>query len=164
MKTKSVLPLVVIVICTLVAFSCNKPTQTPLSVEERTNIEDTVKHLVRLVEKGANERDLDISFNIFSDDPDFTFSEDGYIYPPKDSLYKIFKPVYGNWSELSLRWDTMRIVVLDRNSAVFTGAGPWSATDMEGNYMNGQVVATYVFVNRDDKWQMLHGHASHTFE
>ena len=164
MKTKSVYWIFLLVVGTLITISCNKPVQTPLTVDECMAIEDTIRQLARIVENGANNLDIDASFDLFSDDPDFTFSEDGYILPPKDSLYRIMKPTYANWSNISMRYDTMRVSVLDRNSGVFTGEGPWSVSDNSGNEFSGHLVSMFVFARRNGKWQMIHGHTSHTFD
>ena len=63
-----------------------------------------------------------------------------------------------------MHYDTMRVSVLDRNSGVFTGEGPWSITDHSGNEFGGHLVSMFVFAMRGGKWQMIHGHTSHTFD
>ena len=164
MKPKSFFKRVALVVSILLAISSNTNAQIPLTLEQQAAIEDTIKQLARVVEESAKQLDLDGSFNLFSDDPDFTFSEDGYIKPPKDSLYKIMIPVYANFSDIFMSYETMRITVLNECSGVFTGEGPWSATDLSGNKMGGHLVSMFVFVKRENKWKMIHGHTSHTFE
>ena len=163
MKKHSSIAVILIALIALITFSCNQTIQNPLTLEERAAIEDTIKQLALVVENAANNVDLDASFDLFSDDPDFTFSEDGFILPPKDSLYKMMKPLYDNWSKILMKYETMRVTVLDRNSGVFTGEGPWSATDLSGNEYGGHLVSMFVFANRNGEWKMIHGHTSHTF-
>jgi len=91
MKPKSFFKRVALVVSILLAISSNTNAQIPLTLEQQAAIEDTIKQLARVVEESAKQLDLDGSFNLFSDDPDFTFSEDGYIKPPKDSLYSVFR-------------------------------------------------------------------------
>ena len=74
------------------------------------------------------------------------------------------KPVYANFSDIFMSYETMRVTVLNECSGVFTGEGPWSATDLSGNKMGGHLVSMFVFVKRKNKWKMIHGHTSHTFE
>ena len=164
MKTQSIYWIFLLVVGALITNSCNQSVQTPLTVDERKAIEDTIKQLARVVENGANNLDIDASFDLFSDDPDFTFSEDGYILPPKDSLYRIMKPTYANWSNISVKYDNMRVSVLDRNSGVFTGEGPWSVTDNSGNKFSGHLVSMFVFARRNGEWKMIHGHTSHAYK
>jgi hypothetical protein len=151
MKTVLISRLGVLGLLFSVIISCKTSIKSELTSEQRKAIEDTVRHLVGMVEETVNQHDLNLSFKVFSNDPDFTFSEDGYIKPPKDSLYKIIKPVYDYFPQMSASYDTMRIVVLDKNSAAFTGEGAWSATDLKGNTTKGHLVSTFVFVNRNNK-------------
>ena len=164
MKTRSFFHHVLIVLSILVGVSCNRPSQTQLSVEERLAIEDTIRQLARIVEEGANHLDIDASFSLFTDEPDFTFSEDGYILPPKDLLYEIMKPAYDNFSNIFMSYDTMRVAVLNETAAVFTVEGPWFAVDHSGNQMGGHLVSMFVFARRNNRWQMIHGHTSHTYK
>jgi len=163
MKKHSTTVILGIAIFAFITFSCNQTAPAPLTLEDKAAIEDTIRQLGLVVENAANNLDLEASFDLFSDDPDFTFSEDGFIRPPKDSLYKIMKPAYANWSKIHMKYETMRVTVLDRNSGVFTGEGPWSATDLSGNEYGGHLVSLFVFVNRNGEWKMIHGHTSHTF-
>jgi hypothetical protein len=144
--------------------SCGTTEQPLLTSTEKKEIEDTIKFLGLIVEKAVNGHDLQMSFDLMSDDPDFTFSEDGYIKPEKSKSWDIMKPVYDKLPAMTLSYDKIRVVALDKYSGVFTGEGPWSATDMQGNVMKGHLVSMFVFVNRNNKWQMIHGHTSHTFE
>jgi uncharacterized protein (TIGR02246 family) len=132
--------------------------------EEYLAVEDIVKQLVNVLEKGMNEIDLNVQFNLMSDDPDFTFSGNGYINPPKDSYYKAAKSSYDNFSDITMSYKTKRITVLGKNAAVFTGQGPFSVTDLSGAKTGGQLVSTFVFARRNDKWQIIHGHSSHAWE
>ena len=163
MKRYSSFTIILIALIALITFSCNQTTTAKLTPDEKAALEDTIIQLALVVENAANNVDIDASFDLFSDDPDFTFSEDGFIRPPKDSLYKIMKPAYANWSKIHMKYETMRVTVLDRNSGVFTGEGPWSATDLSGNEYGGHLVSMFVFANRNGEWKMIHGHTSHTF-
>ena len=71
--------------------------------------------------------------------------------------------MYNNFSEMSASYDTLRISVLSRNSAVVSGEGPWAATDVSGNKYGGHLASMFVFVRRNGEWKLLHGHTSHTF-
>ncbi len=161
MKTSLFSKLLAIGLLYSILISCQTSIQSELTTEQRKAIEDRIRNLATLVEETANQHNLDLSFKLFSDDPDFTFSEDGYIKPPKDSLYNFIKPVYDYFPQMSVLYEKVRITVLDKNSGVFTGEGPWTATDLKGNVVKGHLVSTFVFVNRNNKWQMIHGHTSH---
>ena len=161
MRTSFFIQLLPIGILFSILISCKTSTHIELTTEQRKAIEDTIRSLGLIVEKAANQRNLQMSIDLFSDDPDFTFSEDGYIKPEKDKLFAIMKPAYDNWKQITVKYETIRVVALSINSGVFTGEGPWSVTDPNGNIMNGHLVSMFVFVNRNNKWQMIHGHTSH---
>ena len=150
--------------CLLVATACQKQSTEKLSIAQQTAIADTIKQLVKVIEEGVNNLDLDSEFRIFTDDQDFTFAEDGKIFPPKDSMRVLFEPIYGSFEQMTFAWDTMRIVVLGPSSAVFTGAGQYSYTTKNGTSTKGNVVGTYIFAKRENRWQLIHGHASHAQE
>lgn len=144
-----------------IAACCKTSVETGLTSEERKAVEDTIRSFGLVFEKAINEVDLQASIDLFSDDPDFTFVEDGYIKPEKSKLYALFKPVYDNVSDFNMKFENIRIVALDKNSGVFTGEAYWSGTTLKGNVIKGHVASTYVFVKRNNKWQMIQGHASH---
>jgi ketosteroid isomerase-like protein len=141
-----------------------KAREAELTDDEYLAVEDIVKQLVDVLEKGMNDIELNVQFNLMSDDPDFTFSGNGYINPPKDSYYIVAKSSYDNFSDITTSYETKRITVLGKNAAVFTGQGPFSVTDLSGTKTGGQLVSTFVFARRNDKWQIIHGHTSHAWE
>lgn len=142
--------------------SCQNNSTSEFTPEQHDAIVDTIEHLVGIFEDGINNLDLDSQFALFTDKSDFTFSEDGHILPPKDSMRILFEPKYALYSKMSFKWDTMRIVVLDNNSAVFTGHAKYTYTTKTGNSGEGHAVATYAFSKRSGCWKLIHGHASHS--
>ncbi len=156
------LPLFTLCIGLTVFISCMNQSTSKLSTDQREAIVDSIKHIAGIFEDGINNLDLDSQFELFTDESDFTFSEDGHILPPKDSMRILFEPKYAKHSEMSFKWDTMRIVVLDKNSAVFTGHAKYSYTLKTGKSGYGHVVGTYAFSKRSGRWKLIHGHASHS--
>lgn len=154
--------LILIVFCFLFLWlACKKQDSNIPTTEQKIAIADTIQQLAKAFEKGINQLDLESQFRIFTDDPDFTFAEDGKIFPPKDSMRMLFEPFYGSIDNMTFAWDTMRVVVLSPNSGIFTGSGRYSFTTKKGVIGNGNVVSTYVFARRGGKWRLIHGHASH---
>ena len=80
----------------LVSVACQRQFNEKISNVHQTSIADTIKHLVGVFEESVNNLDLNSQFSIFTNDPDFTFAEDGKIYPPKDSIRVFFQPRYGS--------------------------------------------------------------------
>ena len=150
----------------IMALSCNyeAPRTTELTPELINAITDTAKFFAHEVERTAIERDIDVSFNLFCDEPEFTFSEDGYILPSNETLYETMKGAYDNFSDIYLKYDTMVVSVLSPNSAVITAEGPWSATIRDGNKLGGHLVSMFVIGKRENEWKIIHGHTSHTYD
>jgi uncharacterized protein (TIGR02246 family) len=155
-----------LVICTMCMWtitSCQKSTVDEISLNERKAVEDTINHLVLILEKAMQDLDLESSFSLMTDDPDFVFAEDGTVRLFKKDEYEIAKAAYNSFSKLDFAWKNKKILVLGRASAVFTDDGIFTVTDFEGKETKGAVAATYVFQKRKKGWEIIHGHASHAY-
>jgi uncharacterized protein (TIGR02246 family) len=113
-------------------------------------------------EQGIEALDVNLFAPHFSSDPELTWAGDGYLMPiSHDSLMSFYRGVYRGFRAADFTWDTLRVSVLSPDAGVVSGAAHFAVTDRTGRTVQQGVAVTYVFVRRDGRWQLLHGHASH---
>lgn len=57
-------------------------------------------------------------------------------------------------------WEQRDVVPLSADSATLTGVFRYEATQQSGEVLAGRNVFTAVFVRRDGRWKLIHGHES----
>ena len=131
--------------------------------QEKAEVEVALHQFAMAVQGGINALDLESQFDMFTDSPDFTFAEDGQLSPPKAAMLEMYKPIYAEFEDMSLVWDTIRVGVLCRDAGVITARAPFSFRTRDGQERGGVVVSTYAVRRNADRWELVHGHASHVW-
>lgn len=144
------------------ALATCSPAGTPLTERERSAVADTIGQFATLIEEGVEALDTTRFAPIFASDNDLTWGIDGQLLLiPRDSLVALYQSIYHGFRHADFTWDTVRVSVLGPEVSVLAGAGHFTVTDTAGVTRHRGVAVTYVFVRRNQKWQLLHGHASH---
>ena len=101
--------------------SCSQAPDQEMPPERTAAIEDTLRQFALAMEEGILTKDLDGMFDRFTDSPEFTFGEDGQLFPPKAEMLEMFRPIYAAWKgEVFFQWDTIRVAVLGPGSGVIS--------------------------------------------
>jgi uncharacterized protein (TIGR02246 family) len=153
-------------ICTtalaVTSLACARTVPATLTDAERGAIADSVLTITRGFATAATRLDVNGFAPHFSSDPALTFAADGnLLLIPHDSLMSMYRTVYSGMSRMEFVWDTLQVSVLSPEIAVVSGAAHDAVTDKTGRTARQGVAVTYVFVHRNNAWQLLHGHASH---
>jgi hypothetical protein len=83
------------------------------------------------------------------------------LFPDQEKIREVWEPVGETRSATNFKVDEEYVAVVSDDCAVYTFKGTFSITDIDGNTgpdipMSG----TYVYVERNDQWKMLHMHQS----
>ena len=148
----------------LVSLGCAPGGPATLTEAERAAVADSLQAFATVIEEGVEALDVSRFAPVFSSDADLTWAADGQLMLiSHDSLMSFYRVAYRGFREIDFTWDTLRVSVLSPDVGVLAGAGHFEVTDTAGSTSQQGVAVTYVFVRRNGRWQLLHGHASHRF-
>jgi uncharacterized protein (TIGR02246 family) len=150
------------VLCSITTPACRTSGEQALTPAERTAITDSIVAVAHGMAQAANALDADALDRTLASDPELTWASDGHLLAiPHDSMMAMYRNFYHSLRSMAFVWDTLRVSVLGHDAAVLSGAAHFAVTDTSNQTDREAVAVTYVFVRRDQRWQLLHGHASH---
>ena len=140
------------------AFQNNK---SDISTQQQQAIEKAV--LKTHIQMTQADNNLDVN-EFFSYILDFNnkglIIQDGRLFKTRKEAYEIVKTGFEGIAKLKRTYEQTHVTVISPETALLTAQGISTVTLTDGQTFNGPFAVSMVFVLRDGKWKVLHGHDS----
>lgn len=123
-------------------------------------IEQTVLAANAEMIAAANRMDLDAFFDAIVDTDKGMIVQNGVIFRTRKDAYEAVKRGLQGVTRIERRFDSPKVTVIAPDVALLVSEGSVAATLQDGQAMNGRFTVSLVFVLRDGRWKVLHGHYS----
>lgn len=149
---RRILPAVII----LIFYSCRSPQS--LTPAEKQQVTDNVRQSLTNYHKAVEREGLNGEFRYLDSSADF------FWVPPRsvsalsyDSVARFLRQNAAAYRKISIAWDTLRIIPLTKELAVYTGRVRSVFTDTSGNINISFLLETGTMIKREDGWKLLNG-------
>jgi ketosteroid isomerase-like protein len=134
--------------------------QTLTSVE-RAALADTIRAQADGFIAALSSLDFQQVMKLFTTDSDFSYVDQGHIYPTRDALAAAGSGFMKRTKRLTGRWESPRIVVLGRDAAGFMGTFRADGADLDGTpvWTTGKIWS-FVYQRRRGEWRIVQVHES----
>ena len=108
----------------------------------------------------ANSLDTDAFFEFIVDTNKGLIVQHGVIFRTRRDAYEAVKRGFQGVAKMERRFENPQITVIAPDAALLVADGSYSAQLQDGRWMEGRFAVSLVFVLRDGRWKVLHGHYS----
>lgn len=108
----------------------------------------------------ANRLDLDAFFEHIIDSNKGLIVQNGVIFATRADAYAAVKRGLNGVAKIDRRFKNPQVTVIASDAALLVADGEVVATLEDGRLMNSRFAVSLVFVHRDGRWKVLHGHYS----
>jgi hypothetical protein len=131
-----------------------------LSLESKVAITNEIMDLTTNWVNAHNIMDADKAAELWDSSSDLMFAENGMFFANWDSIYTYLKNFYTTTTSMDVEWKQRVVVPLSMNSACMSGYFHAIAKFKSGDSFDINSMFTGVFVRKDNKWVLIHGHES----
>jgi len=131
-----------------------------LSPAMKDSVTNEILELTTNWAKAHSNKDADKAIELWDNSPDLMFAENGVFFPSRDSIYSYLKSFYQSASSMDLQWKQRVVIPLSINAATMSGYFHAKAVFKTGDIFDINSMFTGVFVRKNNKWVMIHGHES----
>lgn len=131
-----------------------------LSIESKVAITNEIMDLTTNWVNAHNNMDADKAAELWDSSSDLMFAENGMFFANWDSIYTYLKNFYTTTTSMDVEWKQRVVVPLSMNSACMSGYFHAIAKFKSGDSFDINSMFTGVFVRKDNKWVLIHGHES----
>lgn len=150
----------------VVSLSCQN--KTPVSDSFSNDTSSTSKaqitaEILELTQSWANAHNSmnpDKAIELWDSSKDMMFAENGEFFPDRDSIYNYLKEFYKTTTSMNVEWKQRAVIPLSQNSASMSGNFNAHAVFKSGEVFDINSKFTGVFVRKNGKWVLIHGHES----
>jgi hypothetical protein len=143
----------------LTALSCNESSR--LTKEEGNQISDSISLMMHNYYKEVKKNGLTAEFKYLDNSPDFFWVPPGYSSAISyDSVAIILNQNAPALKSADNYFETLRIIPLDRNIAIYTARIRSTVIDTGGKVSRFSLVESGVVIKRKDGWKFLSGQTS----
>jgi len=150
----------------VVSLSCQN--KTPVSDSFSNDTSSTSKaqitaEILELTQSWANAHNSmnpDKAIELWDSSKDMMFAENGEFFPDRDSVYNYLKEFYKTTTSMNVEWKQRAVIPLSQNSASMSGNFNAHAVFKSGEVFDINSKFTGVFVRKNGKWVLIHGHES----
>jgi uncharacterized protein (TIGR02246 family) len=126
----------------------------------QTDIEKAVLAVNTAMITAANRLDVDGLFDHIVDSSQSVIVQNGVIFRSRAEAYAAVKRGMEGVTKLERRIENPQVTVISPDTALLVGDGSMTATFEGGATMSTRFAVSLVFVQRDGRWKVLHGHYS----
>ena len=153
--------LLLIVVVVVAVASCEDPSRRGLSVNEKDIIINDVRQILNDYYAAVRDRGLTAEFEYLDSSVDFFWVPPGSEMPLSyDSIYRVLTQNAPAYKSIVSKWDTLRIVPLTIDLAMYTGRLQSTMTDTSNVSSTVRLVETGIVIRRNDGWKLLSGQTS----
>lgn len=108
----------------------------------------------------AESKDADAMFDLIVNHDKDVIIQDGALIPTWQEAKDTIETGFGTVESVQYRFDRRRVNVLSPDIAVMTSAGATTVVTLSGQSFTTPFANTAVFILRDGRWKIVHGHHS----
>jgi ketosteroid isomerase-like protein len=155
-------PRLALTLLAFVAWVCGAPTLRPADPTPAPDaaIEQAVLAANAEMIAAANRLDVDAFFDHIVDSDRGLIVQNGVIFRTRREAYEAVKRGLQGVAKIDRRMDSPQITVIAPGAVLLVADGSVKATLADGREMNSRFAVSLVFVLRDGRWKVLHGHYS----
>jgi hypothetical protein len=136
----------------------NEKTTVPL--EQQQAIEKAVLKTHIQMSQADSNLDADKFFSYILDFDKGLIIQDGRLFKTRQEAYETVKQGFEGISQLKRTYEQAYVTVISPEAALLTARGASTVTLSDGQVLSGPFAVSLVFVLRDGRWKVLHGHYS----
>jgi uncharacterized protein (TIGR02246 family) len=154
-----VLKVIIILACASAvwAFQSKKSTMSP---QQQQDIEKAVLKVHKQMVQADADLDVDKFFSYILDFDKGLIIRDGQLFKTRQEAFDVIKTAFEAISRIKRTYEQTHITVISPQTALLTAQGTSTVTLTDGRILEGPFALTMVYVLRDGKWKVLHGHFS----
>jgi uncharacterized protein (TIGR02246 family) len=154
-----VIKVVIVLACASVVWAMQS-TPPQLNAEMQKSIEKAVLETHAKMMEAEKALDAEEFFKYILDFDNGMIIQDGTMFKTRQEALDIVQMGFEGVSAIDRTYDRTYVTVLSPQTAVLTAKGTSSVTLQTGQMVHGPFAVSMVFVQRDGRWRLLHGHYS----
>jgi hypothetical protein len=131
-----------------------------LSSETKTAITNEIMILTTDWVNAHNSMNADKATELWDSSSDLMFAENGEFFANRDSINVFLKKFYQTTTSMDVVWKQRVVIPLSENSACMSGYFHAKAKFKSGDSFDINSMFTGVFVRKEKRWVLIHGHES----
>ena len=158
MSTVTRVIIIVVFVSAVLAAQSNMGNTSAL--EQQQAIEKAVLNTYKQMNQAETSLDADKFFSYIPDFDKGLIIQDGRLFKTRREAYETVKEGFEGISRLNRVNEETYITVISPETVLLTARGTSTVTLQDGRVLSGPFAASLVFVLRDGRWKVLHGHYS----
>lgn len=140
--------------------ACSHTTESEFSEEQKEVIKSEILDVTTKWVNDNIKMSPDDIIEFWDYSSDLMFAENGEFFPNRDSIYNYLKGFYSQTKSMNVEWKERIVIPLSPSSATMSGSFHAKAVFNSGESFEVQPIFTGVFIKKNDKWVLVHGHES----
>lgn len=132
--------------------------ETRLTIEEQASIVREIQKTLVDYHAAVEARGLTAEFDFLDSSPEFFWVPPGSVTSLSyDSIHKVLSQNAPRFGSIDSEWDTLRVIPLTRELAMYTGLFRSTSIDTSGVASSVRLVETGLMTKRKEGWKLLSG-------
>ncbi len=148
----------VLVCVSVVLAAQNDKTSIPLGQQKA--IEKAVLKTHMQMTQADSSLDANKFFSYILDFNKGLIMQDGRLFKTRQEAFEVVKTGFEGISRLKRTYEQTHVTVISPQTALLTAQGTSTVTLTDGRTFSGPFAVSMIYVLRDGKWKVLHGHYS----
>ena len=127
---------------------------------DKEAIEKAVLEANSRMMQASNSLDVEKFFAFVLDSDKGPIIQDGQLFKTRAAAMEVVKTGFQGIAKMDRRYDQTHVTVLSPDTALLVASGSSTATLADGRSFASPFAVSLVFVLRDGRWKVLHGHYS----
>jgi ketosteroid isomerase-like protein len=147
------------IVSSALLISCQqKP--SPFTEEQKNQVADSARQVVQQIIDNSNKLDFKAALDLYSNDPDARFIENGTLFASLDVMRKTYSEMGPMLELLENKADQWDVLVLSKDAVLVTIPFHFRMKAKGLQEYNGQYLWSGVVQKRGGKWMIVHSHES----
>jgi ketosteroid isomerase-like protein len=108
----------------------------------------------------ANSLNVDAFFDFIVDTDRGMIVQNGAVFRTRQEAYDAVKRGLQGVAKIDRRFENPQVTVISPDTALLVSNGSMTATLEDGRVIQARFAVSLVFIRRDGRWKVLHGHYS----
>ena len=151
---------IIIVVFITAVLAAKSSMSSTSSLEQQQAIEKSVMKVFEQMSQAEIDLDVEKFFSHILDFDKGLIIQDGRLFKTRNEAYETVKEGFNGISNLNRVYEQTYVTVISPEVALLTTRGKSTVTLPDGQLLSGPFAASLVYVLRDGRWKVLHGHYS----
>jgi len=156
---KRAFKVIVVLACVSVVWAIEND-KGSMGPEQQQTIEKAVLKTHIQMTEADNNLDANEFFSYILDSNKGLIIQNGRLFQTRQEAFEVVKKGFEGISKLKRTYEQTYVTVISPEAALLTAQGTSTVTLTDGRTFSGPFAVSMVYVLRDGKWKVLHGHYS----